>query len=98
MQVLGSSIDSTAVLVPATSVPYFDQETGKFAGFSIVKIPHDSPLSGKGLRKGDVITGVDDIVFDSVGKALGAFQGKNQVIIHLIRCGKPISLHVKLRN
>ena len=60
------------IVQTAKAVPY--TEGNKMKGFLIQSIDPSSPFTQLGLRQGDVLTGVNNIVLDNAGKGLEAFQ------------------------
>lgn len=62
------------ILQTARAVPYLEPGTGKFMGFLVQSMDDDSPFSKLGVRRGDILVGVNDIVLDNAGKGLEAFQ------------------------
>lgn len=83
--------DLNTVLQTAKAVPYQDPGTGKMKGFLIQTIEGDSPFAALGIRQGDVLTGVNDIVLDNAGKGLEAFnrlRSANQITLRVIRGGQ----------
>ncbi len=88
------------ILQTARAVPYIDQGTGKFRGFLIQSIDSNSPFSQLGIRQGDILTGVNDIVLDNAGKGLEAFQrlrSAPSVDLRVIRGGQETSLNYKVK-
>ena len=79
--------DLNNVLQTAKAVPYQDQ-SGKMKGFLIQTIEPESPFASLGLTQGDVLTGVNDIVLDNMGRGLEAFnrlRNSNQINLKIIR-------------
>jgi general secretion pathway protein C len=90
----------TNILQTARAVPYTDPGTGKFKGFLIQSIDSDSPFAELGLRQGDVLTGVNNIVLDNPGKGLEAFQalrGSDAINLKIIRGGRDSSLQYSVK-
>lgn len=92
--------DLNTVLQTAKAVPYQDPATGKMKGFLIQTIENDSAFAQLGIRQGDVLTGVNDIILDNAGKGLEAFnrlRSANQISLKVIRGGQEqvISYDVK---
>lgn len=90
----------TNILQTARAVPYTDPGTGKFKGFLIQSIDSDSPFAELGLRQGDVLTGVNEIVLDNPGKGLEAFQalrGSDNINLKIIRGGRDSSLQYSVK-
>lgn len=82
--------DLNTVLQTAKAVPYQDS-SGKMKGFLIQTIESDSPFAALGIRQGDVLTGVNDIVLDNAGKGLEAFnrlRSASQITLRVIRGGQ----------
>lgn len=87
--------DLNTVLQTAKAVPYQDPSTGKMKGFLIQTIEGDSPFAALGIRQGDVLTGVNDIILDNAGKGLEAFnrlRSANQITLKVIRGGQEQTL------
>ncbi len=90
----------TTILQTARAVPYTDPGTGKFRGFLIQSIDSDSPFADLGLRQGDVLTGVNQIILDNPGKGLEAFQalrGSDNINLKIIRGGRDSSLQYSVK-
>ncbi len=90
----------TTILQTARAVPYTDPGTGKFKGFLIQSIDFDSPFAELGLRQGDVLTGVNEIILDNPGKGLEAFQalrGSDAINLKIIRGGRDSSLQYSVK-
>lgn len=86
--------DLNNVLQTAKAVPYQDQ-SGKMKGFLIQTIEPDSPFASLGLNQGDVLTGVNDIVLDNMGRGLEAFnrlRNSNRIDLKIIRNGQEMNL------
>lgn len=83
------------ILQTARAVPYVEPGTGKFMGFLVQSVDSNSPFSQLGIRQGDVLTGVNDIVLDNAGKGLEAFQklrNSPKVVLDIIRGGEKTQL------
>jgi general secretion pathway protein C len=79
------------ILQTARAVPYIEPGTGKFKGFLIQSIDPNSPFAQLGIKQGDILTGVNDIVLDNAGKGLEAFQrlrNSPKVELKVIRGGE----------
>jgi len=79
------------ILQTARAVPYIEPGTGKFKGFLIQSIDQNSPFAQLGLRQGDVLAGVNDIILDNAGKGLEAFQrlrNSPKISLKVIRGGE----------
>ena len=64
--------------------------SGKFRGFLVQSVDPGSPFSALGIRQGDILTGVNDIVLDNAGKGLEAFQrlrNSPKITLDVIRGG-----------
>jgi len=88
------------ILQTARAVPYIDQGSGKFRGFLIQSIDAQSPFAQLGIKQGDILTGVNDIVLDNAGKGLEAFQRLRSaptVDLKVIRGGQETSLNYKVK-
>jgi general secretion pathway protein C len=88
------------ILQTARAVPYTDPGSGKFRGFLIQSIDSDSPFAELGLRQGDVLTGVNEIILDNPGKGLEAFQalrGSDNINLKIIRGGRDSSLQYTVK-
>lgn len=88
------------ILQTARAVPYIEKETGKFRGFLVQSIEPDSPFSALGVKQGDVLTGVNDIVLDNPGKGLEAFQrlrNATEVKLDVIRNGSKKTMSYQLK-
>lgn len=83
------------ILQTARAVPYVEPGTGKFKGFLVQSIDQGSPFAALGIRQGDILTGVNDIVLDNAGKGLEAFQrlrNSPKVTLEVIRGGQKQTL------
>ena len=83
------------ILQTARAVPYVDPTSGKFRGFLIQSIDPSSPFTKLGVRQGDVLTAVNDIVLDNAGKGLEAFQklrNSPRVSLQVLRGGQPTTM------
>lgn len=79
------------ILQTARAVPYVDPGTNKFRGFLVQTIDPDSPFASLGIRQGDILTGVNDILLDNPGKGLEAFnklRSLPKVSLKVIRGGQ----------
>ncbi len=88
------------ILQTARAVPYVEPGTGKFRGFLIQSIEANSPFAALGVRQGDILTGVNDIVLDNAGKGLEAFQrlrNSQKINLKLIRGGSETSLNYDVK-
>lgn len=88
------------ILQTARAVPYIEKETGKFRGFLVQSIEPDSPFAALGVKQGDVLTGVNDIVLDNPGKGLEAFQrlrDAKEVKLDVIRNGSKKTMSYSLK-
>lgn len=88
------------ILQTARAVPYTDPATQKFRGFLIQSIDFDSPFSELGLRQGDILTGVNEILLDNPGKGLEAFQAlrnADNINLKIIRGGRDSSLNYSVK-
>jgi general secretion pathway protein C len=88
------------ILQTARAVPYIERETGKFRGFLVQTIEPDSPFAALGIKQGDVLTGVNDIVLDNPGKGLEAFQrlrNATEVKLDVIRNGSKKTMSYTLK-
>ena len=88
------------ILQTARAVPYVEPGSGKFRGFLVQSIDPGSPFAQLGIRQGDILTGVNDIVLDNAGKGLEAFQrlrNSNKISLEVIRGGskQTVSYDVK---
>lgn len=83
------------ILQTARAVPYTEPGTGKFKGFLIQSIDNSSPFAQLGIRQGDILTAVNDIVLDNAGKGLEAFQrlrNSPKVSLEVLRGGSKTTL------
>jgi len=83
------------ILQTARAVPYIDPGTSKFRGFLIQSIDPASPFAQLGVRQGDVLTGVNDILLDNPGRGLEAFQrlrSSQKINLKIIRGGSETTL------
>jgi len=83
------------LLQTARAVPYLEPGTGKFMGFLVQSVDPNSPFSQLGIRQGDILTNVNDIVLDNPGKGLEAFQrlrSSPEVVLGVIRGGEKTAL------
>jgi general secretion pathway protein C len=88
------------ILQTARAVPYIEKETGKFRGFLVQSIEPDSPFAALGVKQGDVLTGVNDILLDNPGKGLEAFQrlrNATEVKLDVIRNGSKKTMSYQLK-
>lgn len=88
------------ILQTARAVPYVEPGSGKFKGFLIQSIEQASPFAQLGIRQGDILTGVNDIVLDNAGKGVEAFQRLRNaptVDLKVIRGGQETSLNYKVK-
>ncbi len=86
--------DLNTVLQTAKAVPFTDS-SGHMKGFLMQSIDPESPFSQLGLRQGDVLAGVNDIVLDNAGKGLEAFQrlrSSNKIELKIMRGGQEMTL------
>lgn len=83
------------ILQTARAVPYTEPGTGKFMGFLVQSIEPGSPFAQLGVRQGDILTNVNDIVLDNAGKGLEAFQklrNSPKVSLGIVRGGDKTKL------
>lgn len=83
------------ILQTARAVPYVEPGSGKFRGFLIQSIDTSSLFSQLGIRQGDILTGVNEIVLDNAGKGLEAFQklrNSNKISLEVIRSGQKVTM------
>jgi len=88
------------ILQTARAVPYVEPGSGKFKGFLVQSVEANSPFASLGIRQGDVLTQVNDIVLDNAGKGLEAFQrlrNAQSVDLKVIRGGQETTLSYKLK-
>jgi general secretion pathway protein C len=88
------------ILQTAKAVPYTDPTSGKFMGFLIQSVDPNSPFAQLGIRQGDVLTQVNDIVLDNAGKGLEAFQrlrNSQSVTLGVVRGGEKTSLTYEVK-
>ena len=88
------------ILQTARAVPYIEPGTGKFMGFLVQSVDTGSPFAQLGIRQGDVLTGVNEIVLDNAGKGLEAFQklrNSPKVSLNIIRGGEKTQLSYDVR-
>jgi type II secretory pathway component PulC len=94
----GLSKDTGKFFQTARAVPYLKGK--QFAGFTIQSIDANSPFHKFGVKKGDTIVGFDDVVLDNIGRTvevLKKIQEKHPTYdLHLLRAGKPLTLHYTL--
>jgi hypothetical protein len=84
-------------LQTARAVP--NLENGKVTGFRLEEVQDNSPFRALGLEKGDLITGLDDVAFDEVGKGLNAFiglRGSKECKLQIERNHQHITIHYKI--
>jgi type II secretion system protein C len=84
-----------SILQTARAVPYTEPGTGKFMGFLVQSVDAGSLFAQLGIRQGDILTNVNDIVLDNAGKGLEAFQrlrNSPEVVMSIIRGGEKTSL------
>ena len=92
-------LNLTEILQTAKAVPYIDPSSGKFRGFLVQTIDPSSPFMALGVRQGDILTGVNEIVLDNAGKGLEAFQrlrNSSEVNLKVIRGGQEQSINYKV--
>lgn len=95
----GQLKDLNTVLQTAKAVPYSDS-SGRMKGFLMQSIDPDSPFAQLGLRQGDVLSGVNDIVLDNAGKGLEAFQrlrSSSKIELKIVRGGQEMTLSYDVR-
>lgn len=83
------------ILQTARAVPYLEPGSNRFKGFLVQSIDPDSPFSSLGIRQGDVLSGVNDIILDNPGKGLEAFtklKNSPRVSLKIIRGGQEMEL------
>lgn len=83
------------ILQTARAVPYVEPGSGRFRGFLIQSIDPSSPFAKLGIRQGDVLTAVNDIVLDNMGKGLEAFQklrNSPTVSLQMLRGGQQTNM------
>lgn len=93
-------LNMNEILQTARAVPYVEPGSGKFKGFLIQSIDSASPFAQLGIRQGDILTGVNDIVLDNAGKGLEAFQRLRNaptVDLKVIRGGQETSMSYKVK-
>ncbi len=93
-------LNLSEILQTARAVPYIDPSTGKFKGFLVQTIDQGSLFSQLGIRQGDVLTGVNDIVLDNAGKGLEAFQrlrASQKIQLKFIRGGQEQTLNYDVK-
>jgi len=93
-------LNLSEILQTARAVPYIDPSTGKFKGFLVQTIDQGSLFSQLGIRQGDVLTGVNDIVLDNAGKGLEAFQrlrNSQKIQLKFIRGGQEQTLNYDVK-
>ncbi|MBI1861019.1 MAG: PDZ domain-containing protein [Deltaproteobacteria bacterium] len=83
------------ILQTARAVPFLEPGTNKFKGFLVQSIDPDSPFASLGVRQGDVLSGVNDILLDNPGKGLEAFtklKNSPRVSLKVIRGGQEMEI------
>jgi general secretion pathway protein C len=88
------------ILQTAKAIPYTDPSSGKFMGFLVQSVDPNSPFAQLGIRQGDVLTQVNDIVLDNAGKGLEAFQrlrNSTSVTLGVVRGGEKTSLTYEVK-
>ncbi len=93
-------LDLSNILQTARAVPYIDPSTGKFKGFLVQTIDQGSLFSQLGVRQGDILTGVNEIVLDNAGKGLEAFQrlrASQKIALKFIRGGQEQTLNYDVK-
>lgn len=88
------------ILQTARAVPYVEPGTGKFKGFLVQSVDPNSPFAALGIKPGDVLTGVNDIVLDNAGKGLEAFQRLRtapKITLQVIRGGQSQTLNYNVQ-
>ncbi len=93
-------LNLSEILQTARAVPYVDPSTGKFKGFLVQTIDQGSLFAQLGVRQGDVLTGVNDIVLDNAGKGLEAFQrlrNSQKIQLKFIRGGQEQTLNYDVK-
>jgi general secretion pathway protein C len=89
------------ILQTARAVPYLEPGTGKFKGFLVQSIENTSPFAKLGVKQGDILTGVNDVVFDNAGKSLEAFQkfrNSPKISLEIIRGGQKTTKVYDVKN
>ncbi len=95
----GQLKDLNTVLQTAKAVPFMDAGN-KMKGFLMQSIDPDSPFAQLGLRQGDILSGVNDIVLDNAGKGLEAFQrlrSSSKIELKITRGGQEMTLSYDVR-
>lgn len=93
-------LNLTDILQTAKAVPYLEPGSGKFMGFLVQSVDPGSPFSQLGIRQGDILTTVNDIVLDNPGKGLEAFQklrNSPKVTLGIVRGGEKNSISYDIR-
>ncbi len=88
------------ILQTARAVPYIDPSSGKFRGFLVQTIDSGSPFAQLGVKQGDILTGVNDIVLDNAGKGLEAFQrlrSSPNIALEVLRGGQKTTLSFSVK-
>jgi general secretion pathway protein C len=88
------------ILQTAKAVPYIEPSTNRFRGFLVQSIDPGSPFASLGVRQGDVLIGVNDIVLDNPGKGLEAFQklkNSSRVMLRVMRGGQESELSYEVK-
>ncbi len=83
------------ILQTARAVPYIEPGSNKFKGFLVQSIDPDSPFASLGIKPGDVLSGVNDILLDNPGKGLEAFtklKNSPRVSLKVIRGGQEMEI------
>jgi len=86
------------ILQTAKAVPYMDG--GKMKGFLIQSIEQDSVFASLGIRQGDVLTSVNDINLDNIGKGVEAFQRlrkATKIELKVMRGGQAVPLTFEVK-
>lgn len=89
------------ILQTARAVPYIEPGSNKFRGFLVQSIDPDSPFASLGIRQGDVLTGVNDMLLDNPGKGLEAFnklRNSPKVSLKVMRGGQEYEFSYDVKN
>jgi general secretion pathway protein C len=73
---------------------------GKVEGFNLSEVKPAGIFGMVGLKDGDTLMKINNVVFDSPDKAMQAFaslKGQNRVKLDLMRDGRPLTLNYDIR-
>jgi type II secretory pathway component PulC len=99
--------DLTKLLQSADATPEPTPDKMGIVGFRFTLIHPNSEILALGFRKGDLLTGFDQVSFDNVAKPLVAFQtlrrggptsADEEHAVKIVRHGKKMALSYQVKN